>query len=70
MRIDCKKDEILLINSMLTFYHLAVTELTTKGEKVLIFTPTYYRFVYTVENEGREVIEYELKTSLDSEGET
>ena len=66
MRIDCNKDEILLINSMLTFYHIAVTELTAKDDKVLIFTPTYYRFVYTLKNDGREIVEYELRTREDS----
>ncbi len=51
---------------MLTFYHIAVTELTAKDDKVLIFTPTYYRFVYTLKNEGREIVEYELRTREDS----
>jgi bifunctional pyridoxal-dependent enzyme with beta-cystathionase and maltose regulon repressor activities len=48
--LEVKKEDFVLINSMLTLYHLVVTELTKKGDQVLIFTPTYYRFVYTLEN--------------------
>jgi bifunctional pyridoxal-dependent enzyme with beta-cystathionase and maltose regulon repressor activities len=45
-------------SSMLGIYYSVVRELTTENDSILIFTPTYYRFMFTLKDQKRNIIEY------------
>lgn len=55
-------------SSMLGIYFSVVKYLSNENDSVLIFTPTYYRFMFTLKDQKRNVIEYQLKTKLTEKG--
>ena len=61
-------DIVVIFTNMLSLFHSVLKELTQENDQVLLFTPTYYRFMYTLRESKRRIIEQEFQVRDTQQG--